>query len=334
MIQSKKPARKNPKKLAFTVVICTFNRAFLLKDAVCSACEQNLDSDRYEVLVVDNNSTDGTADLISKLASRYPQLRYCRETVQGLSAARNRGLRESDAEYLAFLDDDGKAPRQWLETAAHIVAERAPGVFGGPYYPYYKSIKPAWFLDAFGTRAIAQRARPLEPHEDLSGGNLFIRRTLLQSMGGFAVDLGMKGSSLAYGEETLLQRQVHKRFPTETVYYDPALYIYHLVRPDKMTFRWRARQRFCQGRYNFRLRHTWMKEPIASRQLVNLSKNLVRITLRRCSLDLLDRDQTQYPAVRSYLFAKGLDPLYTFGYLTEWLKTRLLNPLRSNPHLD
>jgi glycosyltransferase involved in cell wall biosynthesis len=297
-----------------------------LDGAVRSACEQTLDRSRYEVLVVDNNSTDRTATLIAELMERYPHLRYCREGVQGLSAARNRGMRESSAGYLGFLDDDAKAPEHWLERAMHIIEERAPGVFGGPYYPFYESPKPAWFLDEFGTRKMAERARPLRPNEDLSGGNLFIRRELLGSMGGFQPDMGMKGGTLAYGEETLLQWQIQRRFPHEVIYYEPDLFVYHLVRADKMSFRWRARQRFAQGRYNFRLRHQWMDEPVTTSQVLVLSKDVVRVSIKRLSLDLVRRDRARYPALRSYLFGKAFDSLYICGYLTEWAAKRLLHP--------
>ena len=97
-----------------SVVVCTFNRADLLETSLEALDEQILESSEYEVIVVDNNSTDNTLNVVEELCNRLTSLRYCFEPNQGLSHARNRGWREAMGEYVAYIDDDCKVPGQWL----------------------------------------------------------------------------------------------------------------------------------------------------------------------------------------------------------------------------
>ncbi|MDZ7681494.1 MAG: glycosyltransferase [Fodinibius sp.] len=94
-----------------TFIICTYNRGDYLDRALNSLQEQKVDTDQaYEILVVDNNSSDHTADIFKKHQSANPKdrnpIRYVKETNQGLTYARNRGIREARAPYVVFLDDD------------------------------------------------------------------------------------------------------------------------------------------------------------------------------------------------------------------------------------
>jgi glucosyl-dolichyl phosphate glucuronosyltransferase len=101
-------------EICFSIVICTHNRAEILQDAVLSACSQSYNVQKYEIIVVDNNSTDDTKKLIANLQDKYPKIRYIFEKDQGLSNARNRGWREARGKYVGYIDDDCKVPREWL----------------------------------------------------------------------------------------------------------------------------------------------------------------------------------------------------------------------------
>ena len=107
--------------LLFSVVICTYNRASLLPTALQTVCEQALDCTEYEVLVVDNNSTDETRFVTESFMQRYSNVRYCFEPQQGLSYARNRGWREARGKYVAYTDDECKVPPQWLTVAKEVI---------------------------------------------------------------------------------------------------------------------------------------------------------------------------------------------------------------------
>ena len=121
----------------FSVVICTYQRADLLKTALQSLCQQSLDCAEYEVIVIDNNSTDHTQAIAEAFVNRLPNFKYHLEPNQGLSHARNRGWREAQGTYVAYIDDECKVPGRWLEAAKRLVDERNPGVLGGPFFGYH-----------------------------------------------------------------------------------------------------------------------------------------------------------------------------------------------------
>ncbi len=120
-------------KLMISVIICNYNRVELFANALQTIREQTLETSYYEIIVVDNNSQDGTHDIMEHFCRDYANIRYCLETRQGLSHARNLGWREANGEYVAYIDDECKVPVQWLAVARQIIERQSPAVFGGPY---------------------------------------------------------------------------------------------------------------------------------------------------------------------------------------------------------
>ena len=103
-----------------TAIICTFNRAELLRLALNSLVAQTLDAGRFELMVVDNGSTDGTYALVRGEFGHLPNLRYVHQPANGISNARNAGWRSATTKYVAYLDDDAVAEVDWL---ARILAQ-------------------------------------------------------------------------------------------------------------------------------------------------------------------------------------------------------------------
>ncbi len=237
-----------------SVIICTYNRAALLADALQSVCEQRLDQARYEVIVVDNNSTDHTPAVVDAFAQHYPQIRYCREPQQGISSARNRGWREAKGEYVAYIDDDCKAPPEWLQVAQTIIQQQKPLEFGGPALAYCNTTKPVWWRDTYDAYYSLDRDRPvgyLPAEREIYGCNLFLQRAILTQMGGFNPALGVNGDKLAYGEETELHARLCALLPEHRAYFDPKLYVYHLLRPEKLSPWWHLHSFFMHGQANY-----------------------------------------------------------------------------------
>jgi len=295
-----------------SIIICTYNRAALLADVLQSVVEQSLDKSLYEVIVVDNNSTDDTTLVGNRFAARYANLRLCSEPRQGLSHARNRGWQEAKGSYVAYLDDDCKAPAHWLAVAQEVIYQIAPAVFGGPYFAYYQTPKPAWYQDRYGSWQPANCAGPIEP-EALHGGNLLLQRALLQEVDGFDPTLGMNGSQLAYGEETALLLQLHASHPTALFYYEPRLVIHHLVRAEKMRLRWRFHQRFVHGQAVYRVmkqhgRRKAGRVELAVRMLAHLLALFWHMTIKT-----LRRDRAKHPYYQSYWYESALEHLYQLG---------------------
>ena len=302
-----------------SVVVCTYNRADLLEGALETLSEQTLHPSQYEVIVVDNNSTDNTHEVVAGF-DRLENLRYCTETRQGLSHARNRGWHEARGEYVGYLDDDCKAPTDWLTVASDVIGRLSPAVFGGPYSPFYSAPRPAWFRDRYGSSHKGEEARALAQNEYLSGGNVFFRRSLLEELNGFDPRFGMRGDSLGYGEETVMQRRIRASRPHEVIYYAPTLGVYHLVPPRKMTLRWIARHRFVDGRYSHLVFRRDTTTPPSRAQVLRV---MVR-TVFDFSLDMarsvFKRDPAQYPYAQNYLCEHAFVHLRELGQLYERLK--------------
>jgi glycosyltransferase involved in cell wall biosynthesis len=198
--------------LFVTVAICTYNRCESLAETLASLVAQNsAEAADWQVLIVDNNSSDPTLRVISGFTGRIG-VRVVRETRQGLSHARNRALREARGEWVVFIDDDVKLDSGWL--AAWIGGLRgAPDAAyaGGRILPDWRGAPPGWFhgeklalIDgALGWFDLGEVVRPLSDDDPPPfGGNMAIRRQIALGLNGFRPDLGMKGDELGRGEET------------------------------------------------------------------------------------------------------------------------------------
>jgi len=230
-----------------SVIICTYNRAGMLARVLESLDHQTLDRARYEVIVIDNNSTDQTSQLVEAHRGRALH-RYCVETRQGLAYARNRGVREADGHYVGFIDDDGEAKADWLERALDcLTSPSLPLAVGGPVLPLYDAPKPEWFKDEYETRWKGDQPRCLIPGESLSGSNMFFRRDIVQRCGGFDVRVGVCGDVLSVGEETGLFARIWLEYPGALIYYSPGIVVRHSVPSFKMHVSYLMKRAFVSG---------------------------------------------------------------------------------------
>lgn len=311
--------------LAISVVICTYNRAELVANAIQRLLVQTLDSSHFEVIVVDNNSADNTRNVVAGFLSRFPNLRYFLELQLGLSHARNRGWREAHGKYVGFIDDDCEVPEQWLSIAKEIIDGISPAVFGGPFFPFYNSTKPRWYKDSYGTFDKGNYARNLQSNEFLSGNNIFFRRKILAELNGFNTELGMSGQKIAYGEETALQISLREIMPKVIIYYDPGLSLNHLVRSDKMNISWTIREFFADGRCSARI---FKNNHILVRGYVTLL-NQTCLRLIALTFDLVHgavrRDKVRYPYYNNFLYEQALRHIRVLGYLYEMYKSKISN---------
>jgi len=116
--------------LKISAVICSYNRARFILNAVDSIFRQDLDKSMYEVIVVDNNSMDNTLELLSDYKKRHPDynFRFYTEPNQGVAYARTRCAKEAKGEIVAYLDDDSTAQPGWLKDIAEFF-DRHPDVY-------------------------------------------------------------------------------------------------------------------------------------------------------------------------------------------------------------
>ena len=226
-----------------TVAICTRNRAEFLQTCL-EGLHASMGSNPIPVLVVDNGSSDRTAEVLSTYRDR---VRIVIEPRVGLSHARNRALAECDTDYMVFLDDDGIPSTSWASAVREVVADHTPDVFGGPFVPFYKAPKKAWFADHFGSAHTELRGGPQPFGTCFSGGNMGWRCDLLKSFGGFDPALGITGGRLRLGEETALQVAIWQADPQAKFVFSAQMYMTHYVSPQKMTLRYIFQRNFTYG---------------------------------------------------------------------------------------
>ena len=130
-----------------SIIICTYNRdAYIYKTLECIA-KNGFATDEYEVLLIDNNCTDNTVAECQRFQANYPNVPYSyyKETNQGLSFARNRGIQESHGNLLAYVDDDATVNKEYLRTYADFFNKTPEAVAaGGPILPVYETEEPSW----------------------------------------------------------------------------------------------------------------------------------------------------------------------------------------------
>ncbi|UCF30159.1 MAG: glycosyltransferase family 2 protein [bacterium] len=218
--------------IRLSVVVCTHNRPALLASCLQSLADQSLAGDQYEVIVVDNNSTGSTGEVIDRFAGRVKNFRSVVETDQGLSHARNRGWREALGEFVAFIDDDARAAPDWCERilgAFETVTPR-PVLVGGRILPWYETPPPEWFVDELETREWGGTPRFLHggnARYGFSGSNMAFAREVLDEYGGFSPAFGMEGGKRRVGEESELCFRIYADRPA--FWYDPAIEVLHWV---------------------------------------------------------------------------------------------------------
>src|ERR1043165_2202380 len=128
-----------------SVVVCTYNRAALLTRTLESLFAQKTEA-AFEILVVDNNSSDNTPALVASLQITSPvTLRYIYESRQGNAYARNTGVEQAHAPVVAFIDDDVVAADNWVDTIKSALHHHAECSFiGGKVLPLWDSDPPSW----------------------------------------------------------------------------------------------------------------------------------------------------------------------------------------------
>jgi glycosyltransferase involved in cell wall biosynthesis len=239
-----------------TIAICTYNRSVLLAGAIESLSQQSCDPNLYQILVVDNASTDRTQDTIASSQQRYPDrnIIWIYEKKQGLSNARNYAWRSSHSTWIGFLDDDARAAPDYLEKVFALISHGCQYMcVGGPIYPFYTTNKPFWFKDIYESRVWGQQARLLNQGESLSGSNMIWRRESLELAGGFNENLGVRGMVLSIGEETDIFKRLWRQTRQPQFYYSPELIVRHWVPEEKLTVRYQLKRFYAIGRDTARL---------------------------------------------------------------------------------
>ena len=191
------------------VAICTWNRSTLLAQTLERLCELSVPPGiTWQLIVVDNNSTDATPDVIKAFAARLP-LRSAFEPRPGQANARNRALAETSAQYLIWTDDDVLVDRGWLAAYARAFAAHPDAAFfGGPVEPWFEGEPPRWLHDhwqevanVFAVRQLGDTAFAFDAQRVPYGANFAVKVAIQRSYP-YDPSLGLRPGSEVRGEET------------------------------------------------------------------------------------------------------------------------------------
>jgi glycosyltransferase involved in cell wall biosynthesis len=234
-----------------SVIVCTRNRSKLLEEACESMLEMEAPGSEWELLIVDNDSTDDTLELARGIERTHPErVRVMIEKEVGLSATRNAGIGAARGEILAFLDDDAFPARDWLSGIADALSEPQILCAGGPVEPLFQGELPEWLDDRFLPYLTVwdkgPETLPLQYNEYPRGANIAYRRAAFERFGLFSPHLGRKGRSLTSCEE--IEHCLRIERGGGRIVYTPAARIRHWVDASRITPEWMEKRFAAQGR--------------------------------------------------------------------------------------
>lgn len=219
-----------------TLIICTYNRAHSLAETLQSLEGLDVEGLRGEIILVDNNSSDGTRAAIEAFLPRAPlTARYLFEPQQGLSHARNAGVDAAMGDLIVFSDDDVLFDRRWLREIAAAFAQEDAAAIGGKILPKWPAPPPNWLgpeLHSF-LSLLDHGDRPFVMTEPaLWGANLAFRREVFRTVR-FHGALGRIGDKLYNGEDSDLLLRLMAR--GERVLYWPRAIVHHNIPQQRLT---------------------------------------------------------------------------------------------------
>lgn len=238
-------------KIEISAVICTHNRKSYLRKAIKSIINQTLDSNLYEIIIVDNASSDNTGAMVSDEFKMIKNLKYFFEPVQGLSHSRNTGWKNALGKYVAYLDDDAIAYPGWLETILLTFQSREPqpACVGGNIEPIWESTRPSWLSDdiisCLGVLEGPDKPAILKGDNWLGGGNSAYSKEILKITGGFPTNLGRVGKKLLSNEENFIRRKIIEK--GYYCFFHPEITIGHHIPKSRLNKRWFMRRFYWQG---------------------------------------------------------------------------------------
>jgi glycosyltransferase involved in cell wall biosynthesis len=252
---------------SLSVLICTYNRAGLLRETLASL--QTLRPPRdcvVEIIVVDNNSTDDTPQVIfdaARSAQAFPLISL-HESRQGKSFALNAGLCRANGDILALADDDVLPSPEWLHRIVEGFRARDVTFVFGKVLPRWERTPPAALLTIeaqsiwgplalvdYGNQPLDYRADNVRQRLPI-GANLAFWRAAIVQIGGWRTDLGKVDNSLISGEDHEIFLRL-RRAGLYSGFYDPAAAVHHFVPAARVTRKYFRRWFYWHGKTQARM---------------------------------------------------------------------------------
>jgi glucosyl-dolichyl phosphate glucuronosyltransferase len=237
-----------------SVIVCTYNRSQIIIECLNSIISCEMPECEVEIIVIDNNSTDDTVEVVSNFIqlNKNFNISLFSEKRQGLSIAKNRGINESRGELIIFLDDDAIVTQKWLMTYHRNYKNNAIQCMGGKILPWLRDSAysfPQWFnTSLWGMLSMLDMGdeKKIVTYPDFPyGGNFAVSKNVFMKVGEFDETFGRKKKSLISNEEMdFMLRLKQAEIP---VYYIPDAIIYHLVQQERLKISFFIKRNFAQG---------------------------------------------------------------------------------------
>jgi len=247
----------------FTVVICTHNRAELLRLTLAHLVAADSPPGGWDLLVIANACTDETETVLQDRVQRLPNLRWAKEPIPGKSNALNRAIGMLRSPAAVFIDDDHRVSTDFLVEVRRALQEWPEAeMLCGRIQPDWDGTEPEWVHEK-GPYPILPRPIPafyagtkpraLSQSETLpGGGNLIVRRQVFPRVGTFNPGLGPSGHDLGGAEDADF---LHRALAAgERLFYVPAILQYHAVNKDHLQLKYLVRKSFQRSRASQRFR--------------------------------------------------------------------------------
>jgi len=233
-----------------SVIIPTLNRAAYLRNTLLSILEQSFPGDEYEIIVVDNGSTDDTKKVCDELnEANDNRVIYLYDATPGLHVGRHLGAKHARSNILLYGDDDIIAPPEWVAEIYRCYDDPAVGLASGKVLPKYEVEPPEWirlFPRTYLSLIDAGHDYMVTRKSVAFGCNLSVRRDVLYEMGGFHPDamprhlLRFRGN----GETALTDRLAESSYK---MIYNPRAYVYHVIPAGRLTIDYFKKRAFLHG---------------------------------------------------------------------------------------
>lgn len=243
--------------IKLSVIIPTKNRAKILKKSLRSIVNQTLFSNEYEVIVIDNGSTDDTKKTVDSFNLDIENLIYIYDENPGLHIGRHRGLLASKSDILVYADDDIEALPTWLEGILESFLNKDVALVGGRNLPNFELDPPDWIvrmweqgeskkiLGYLSILDFGDKVQEVSPFY-IFGCNFSIRKNILLEAGGFHPD-GMPQNLIRYRGDGETYVSQYIRSKGYKVIYNPKASVYHFVSAGRMTKKYFIQRAYNQG---------------------------------------------------------------------------------------
>lgn len=230
-----------------SVVVSTYSKDKLRQVLDCIASLRKQSLQPHEILLV--------LDPIKEVLGHFKEnvdndVQIVESDGFGLSRARNAGIRNSESEIVAFIDDDAVADRDWLKNVVQNYSDSSVVGVGGSIQPLWSSNAPEWFPDELSwVIGCTYEGFPNSKGviRNPIGCNMSFRKSALEKAGCFRSDLGRFGKFLLSGEESDVSLRIKKIMPDSIIVNEPSAVVFHKINHEKVSLKYVIRRSFFEG---------------------------------------------------------------------------------------